>query len=248
VYNVTVNNYTVNRVSYNGGNGGVVASPTSAEEAAARQRHIAPVAAQTQQVEAARGNPQLRASANHGRPPVAATPKAGAFSGAGIVAAKAAGAPYHPPVKGPTPEANVRQPVPHPTNEPARPTNESAARPQTNVPRPPAPIHAQDVPPHPAPAPANTGNAERDRQNLQRQQQLYTQQQQEHEKLQQQQEQDHQRMAQQKASAAQMQEMERQHQQQTQQMEQRHAQQEQQARPAAPPPAHNEARPAPEKH
>jgi len=98
VYNTTViNNTTVNHVSYNGGNGGVTAAPTAAEEAAARSRHVPPVAAQNQQVQAARSNPQLRASANEGKPPVAATEKPGAFSGAGAVPAKAAGAPYHPP-------------------------------------------------------------------------------------------------------------------------------------------------------
>jgi WXXGXW repeat (2 copies) len=260
VYNVQVNNYnTVNRVSYNGGNGGVVASPTPTEEAAARQRHIAPVPAQTQHAQAAAANQQLRASVNHGRPPIAATPNPGTFSGHGVVQAKAAGAPYHPPAQ--NGQRGGNEPAPHPTNasvahpeNTTHPQNENSARPQNNVPRPPTPIHAQDLPPHQAPAPpsnasnANNANAERERENQQRQQQMYAQQQQEHEKLQQQQEQDHQRMAQQQANAAQMQQMERQHQQQTMQMEQRHAQQEQQAR-QAPPPPHNEARPPePGKH
>ena len=41
VYNTTVvNNVTVNRVSYNGGNGGINARPTAAQEAAVRERHI----------------------------------------------------------------------------------------------------------------------------------------------------------------------------------------------------------------
>src|SRR5581483_2965833 len=49
VYNTTViNNTTVNRISYNGGNGGITARPRSEEEAAARERHIPPVAVQTQ--------------------------------------------------------------------------------------------------------------------------------------------------------------------------------------------------------
>ena len=239
VYNVTVVNNNVNHVSYNGGPGGIEARPTAAEQAAERQQHIPPVEAQTQQVRAAAANQQLRASVNQGRPPIAATPKPGAFSGQGVVQAKAAGAPYHPPAKGAAPEANANRPA---ANEPARPANESAARPQTNVPRPSTPIHAQDIPEHSAPA--NPGASEAERQSQQRQQQLAAQQQQEHEKLQQQQEQDHQRMAQQKASTAQMQQMERQHQQQTAQMEQRHAQQQQQATRPAPPPAHSE----PEKH
>jgi len=252
VYNVQVNNYnTVNRVSYNGGNGGVVASPTPTEEAAARQRHIAPVPAQTQHAQAAAANQQLRASVNHGRPPIAATPNPGTFNGHGVVQAKAAGAPYHPPAQ--NGQRGGNEPAPHPTNASvAHPEN--TTHPQNDVSRPPTPIHAQDLPPHQAPAPpsnasnANNANAERERENQQRQQQMYAQQQQEHEKLQQQQEQDHQRMAQQPANAAQVQQMERQHQQQTMQMEQRHAQQEQQAR-QAPPPPHNEARPPePGKH
>src|ERR1700677_2488510 len=49
VYNVNVRNVDENRVSYNGGNGGINARPTAAEEAAARDRHVPPVAAQTQQ-------------------------------------------------------------------------------------------------------------------------------------------------------------------------------------------------------
>ena len=80
-YNTTViNNTTVNRVSYNGGNGGITARPTAQEETAAHEKHIAPVAAQTQHVQAARANPQQRASVNQGKPAIAATPKPGAFS------------------------------------------------------------------------------------------------------------------------------------------------------------------------
>ena len=80
VYNTTViNNTTVNRISYNGGNGGITARPRPEEEAAARERHTPPVAAQTQHEQAARAKPELRASVNHGTPTVAATPKPGAF-------------------------------------------------------------------------------------------------------------------------------------------------------------------------
>src|SRR5277367_3512495 len=80
-YNTTViNNTTVNRISYNGGNGGVNARPTAAQQAAASQRHIEATQAQTQHEQAARANPQQRASANHGKPAIAATPKPGAFT------------------------------------------------------------------------------------------------------------------------------------------------------------------------
>ncbi len=49
VYNTTViNRGGENRVSYNGGHGGLTVRPTSAEEAAARGRHTPPIAAQTE--------------------------------------------------------------------------------------------------------------------------------------------------------------------------------------------------------
>jgi hypothetical protein len=81
VYNKTVvNNISVTRVSFNGGNGGVRAEPTAAEAAAGRDRHIEATSAQRQQVQTARGNPELRAASNHGHPAIAATPRAGNFS------------------------------------------------------------------------------------------------------------------------------------------------------------------------
>lgn len=240
-YSVSVPNRAGGRVSYNGGTGGIEARPTSAEEAAGRERHIGAVAAQTQQVDAAKNNQQLRATVNKGRPPVAATSKPGSFSGAGVVRASAAGAPYHPPAKAAAPEASSKQNVPHPPNETAsRPEAAPASR---SVPRPPTPVHARDVPEHSAPSPSRPANTQAERQAQERQQQLDAQQQQEHQKLAQQQEQDHQRMAQQKASNAQMQAMERQHQQQTMQMEQRHAQQQQQMERSSPAPPHNQAAP-----
>ena len=71
VYSKTVvNNVTVNRVSYNGGSGGVQARPTATESAAASAHHLPPTAGQRRQVQAARSNPALRANANHGNPPI----------------------------------------------------------------------------------------------------------------------------------------------------------------------------------
>jgi hypothetical protein len=75
VYNTRVDE-KVNRVSYNGGNGGLNARATPQEEAAASGRHTGPVAAQTQHAWSAHNNPQQRLSANHGAPPVTATPRA----------------------------------------------------------------------------------------------------------------------------------------------------------------------------
>jgi len=75
VYNTRVNE-TVNRVSYNGGNGGNNARATSEEEAAARGKRSGPVSEQTQHAWSAHNNPQQRLSANHGAPPVTATARA----------------------------------------------------------------------------------------------------------------------------------------------------------------------------
>src|ERR1017187_4679997 len=94
VYNKTViNNTTINHVSYNGGNGGIHARPTSADQIAARDRHTEPTTMQTQHVRTASTNHALLASVNHGRPAIAATTKPGEFD-RGAVPAKQAGGPY----------------------------------------------------------------------------------------------------------------------------------------------------------
>jgi hypothetical protein len=80
VYNTPVNNRNGPRVSYNGSNGGVNDRPTSQEQAAARERHVSPLAAQIQHMQAARADQQMKASVNRGRPPIAATPRVGAFN------------------------------------------------------------------------------------------------------------------------------------------------------------------------
>jgi hypothetical protein len=242
VYNTTVvnNTTTINRVSYNGGNGGVNARPTPEEEAATRQRHIPPAAAQTQHVQAARGNPELRASANHGKPPVAATQKPGAFSGREVVPAKQAGAPYNPPANraATQPHANTR-----PESNVPRPGNASnnAPRPgnaENSVPRPGNAGHARDLSPHTMATPPSTGSQKLDQKYQQQQQKLIAKQNQEHQKLQQQQEKEHQQMQQRNANEARTQQLEQRHQQQTQQLEQRHTQQQEklQTRQQPPPP------------
>jgi hypothetical protein len=90
-----VEHNVVNHVSYNGGEGGITARPTAQEEAASRARHVGPVAAQTQHINAARGNPEMRASANHGKPAIAATARPGDFK-SGAVASREAGGEYTP--------------------------------------------------------------------------------------------------------------------------------------------------------
>jgi len=103
VYNKTVivNNTTVNNVSYNGGTGGVQAQPTAAEKAAMNEPHTAPLTTQTQHQTLASQNKQNFASVNQGKPAIAATAKAGDFSSHSVVAARNAGAPYHPPAMSP---------------------------------------------------------------------------------------------------------------------------------------------------
>jgi WXXGXW repeat (2 copies) len=82
-----VNNTTVNRVSFNGGAGGVVATPSAAEVRAAHENHVGPSQMQQQHQQAAARDTTMRAAYNHGAPQVAATAKAGVFYGKGVVAA-----------------------------------------------------------------------------------------------------------------------------------------------------------------
>ena len=203
VYNTTVINRNENRVSYNGGNGGISARPRPEDEAAARERHIPPVATQTQHAQAARANPQQRASANMGKPGVAATPRPGDFNDRGAAPAKAAGGPYTPANRG------------------GNPAEGNAARPST-------PVHPHDLSPVERPSPPNTGNPKQDKKYQQQQEKVFAQQQQERDKLQQKQDQEHVKLDKQKASDAQRQQVEQRHQQQTQQLQQRHQQQTQQ--------------------
>ncbi|MBV8854360.1 MAG: YXWGXW repeat-containing protein, partial [Sinobacteraceae bacterium] len=97
VYNKTVvNNVTVvNRVSYNGGNGGISARPRPGELAAEREHHIEFTPVQREHEHMAAGNRDLRASVNEGRPRIAATARPTAFTGHGVIAARAAGGPVH---------------------------------------------------------------------------------------------------------------------------------------------------------
>jgi hypothetical protein len=88
------NNTTINRVSYNGGEGGVASRPTPDEMAAEHERHQPPLATQTQHEHAASTNHAFLASENHGHPTVAATARPGDFSH-GVPAHGAEN--FHPP-------------------------------------------------------------------------------------------------------------------------------------------------------
>ena len=153
VYNTTVVNNvtTVNRISYNGGPGGITARPTPEQEAAAQERHMPPTSAQVQHEHAASTNRDLLASVNQGRPPIAATPKPAEFSGRGVVAASQSGAPYRAPenrAAPPRPSATAPLPANGPENNPSRPETEPrrTAAPRPEVPRPPNASERENAP------------------------------------------------------------------------------------------------------
>src|SRR5271165_4386630 len=205
-YNTTVTNVSETHVSYNGGTGGVEARPTSQQESYANEHHIGPVAAQTQHVQAARSNPELRASANQGKPPIAATVKPGDFK-TGVVATKQAGGEYKAP--------------------PANAARGNEARPATSEARPNTNSHASELQPHTF-TPPNSGNTATDKKYQQQQDNLAAKQAQDHQRLQQQQDKEHQQAATKNYNDTQKQQMEQRHTQQTQQVEQKHATQQKQ--------------------
>ena len=195
VYNERVVVRNESHVAFNGGEGGIHARPTPAEEAAARGRRMEPVAAQMRNRDAARGNPEFRANENHGRPPVAATDHPGEFRGSNVVPARAAGGEYR-----------------RPANRGGAPGN-AGNRNYT---------HARDLPPMEHPGAPNTGNAKLDQKYQKQQQKLYQQQNKDRQKLERQQAKEDARMQKQQANQARQQQMEQRHQQQTQQMQERH--------------------------
>jgi hypothetical protein len=211
VYNTTVIHNSVNRVSYNGGRGGIDRRPTAQEQSFSQERHIAPVAAQTEHARAARSNPEQRASVIHGGAAESARPE-----------------PSNHPRAEPAKEVGTAN-----REEPARPEN--AARPETNA-RPATVVHPKDLPSR-EPYTANTGNAARDQKLQQGHDQLIARQDQERQKLQQKQDSEHQRQATQNTNEAGKQRLEQQHQQQTQKLQQKHTQQEQKLQGRNQPPA-----------
>ena len=88
VYNTRIENTTVNRVSFNGGVGGIRLQPTKSEQSIANMPHNGQTAMQLQHEQASHNNQELRASVNHGMPKIAATPEPGAFNAPGVIAAR----------------------------------------------------------------------------------------------------------------------------------------------------------------
>lgn len=130
-----------NRISYNGGRGGINARPTAAETAAARDRRMAALPAQTQHARAAAANRQQFAKVNHGRPASLAETK-----------------PLHTSYKAPAPRPAALKTRPAQPNH-ATGNRPGANRPTTNHPaanRPgeaarPTAAHPATAPTRPAP-------------------------------------------------------------------------------------------------
>ena len=219
---------------------------TSQEESASRERHIAPVAAQMQHVQSARGNPELRNSANHGRPPVDATARPDTNRESGAASGREGGTVRNAPAASSNNTNRPNSETTRPTAETNRPNNETT-RPNVETTRPNPTVHARDIQPVERPAAPNTGNAKRDQQYQQQQQKLQTQQVRERQTLQNKQDQDHQRLTQKPANEPRQQQLEQKHQQQTQQLSQKHTQQQQQMQQRQQPPAHQNNAPKSDK-
>jgi WXXGXW repeat (2 copies) len=161
VYVYKITNVTVNRVSFNGGTGGIQVRPRPAELDALREPHAPPMATQIAIRQSASVNRAQFYSANHGRPaefiaphPVAAVPNVRPVVTSGLrhlPPPPRAVAEAHP---GPAP---VNRPEPVSPNRPEAEPN----RPEPNRPEPaqpeashPEPSHAE--PGHPAPPPVHT--------------------------------------------------------------------------------------------
>lgn len=134
-YNQTVvNNVTVNKVSFNGGTGGVAATPTAQERVAAQEAHMPPTVVQRQHVQEAIRTPALAARVNAGHPSIAATARPVAFSGPGVVGARGAAS---PPPRGPTAQFGVH--------------NQPASQRASGAQHPPAANNQPKAPPKKAP-------------------------------------------------------------------------------------------------
>ncbi len=165
VYTKTVVVNQTTHVSFNGP-GGATARPTPQQQAVLHERHVPPTAMQVQHIKVAASNPALHASTNHGAPPIAATAKPAAFTGPGVVKARAAGGAYHPPPPGARAKAAARPGAPNPVQAQEHPAAVAPA-PGAARPHPLAPEAAAPARPPPAerrePATHPAANAERPR-------------------------------------------------------------------------------------
>jgi hypothetical protein len=228
VYDQPISNRNESRVSFNGGAGGIEVRATSQQEAATRQRHVAPVAAQTEHAKTAQANPELRASSNHGNPPIAHVAKPEAVNEHQAATPTLAGAPSRSSGAGAATEPRVENQAKQSENTPPRPVN-----------------HPNDLAPIQHPQPINSGNDRADKKYQKQQDNLIAKQNQERQSLQVKQDSEHLQLSQQKASDSRTQQVEQKHQQQTQQLSERHSTQQQalQSRQPQPKPQKQQNRP-----
>jgi len=146
------NRYRGNRVSYNGGRGGIVAQPTQQQIAVERQPHYAMTSVQQQHIEVAAQNRNFLATVNHGTPNVVAVPKplAPTYHPTGFTPVKTTDrlppATYHQVVAPVQHAAPVQQrPVAPVQQQPVAPVNHM--QPQPTHQQPVAPVHPQTAAP-----------------------------------------------------------------------------------------------------
>ena len=210
VYDQPISHRNESRVSFNGGAGGIEVRATSQQEAATRQRHVAPVAAQTEHAQTARANPELRAASNHGNPPVAHVAKPEAVNEHPAAAPTLAGEPSRSSGAGTATEPRVENQAKQSVDTPPRSIN-----------------HPSDLAPIQHPQPTNSGNDRAYKKYQKQQDNLIAKQNQERQSLQVKQDSEHLQLSHQKASDSRTQQVEQKHQQQTQQLSQKHAAQQQ---------------------
>lgn len=144
VYSERVVNNTTNRVSFNGGRGGVLARPSAAERQFAAGPHVPPTSMQMQHQQQAGADRNQFASVNHGAPPVAATMRPGAMTGPGVVHARAIG------TQGT--QHGAQNQAAHPQAMPGQPHEQAPQRqPGTPSPYAPTPQHSQAMVHQPMP-------------------------------------------------------------------------------------------------
>jgi hypothetical protein len=125
------------RVSYDGGRGGIVASPTREELTYAHEEHLGDTPSQRAHIQRAAADPALFERANNGHPPVAATPRPGHFEGSGVERARGAESAAPQPGRSngqPRPSFPSRPNVQERANTPARPNPQPRARTEARPP------------------------------------------------------------------------------------------------------------------
>jgi len=128
--NKTVVRNVTNRVSYNGGRGGIVRQPTAAEQRAYAQRRYGPTQAQLDHSRSASNDREAASAVNHGKPARTAT---------------ATPMPHRPPAAKMPTAADKKAAQAHQTGTPREPTIHDSD------------LGHGPPPAHPAPAPASGG-------------------------------------------------------------------------------------------